>query len=152
MRLALVSLVALAGCSLFDGEPARIGFAVELPDGAALQAAASVDGRDVALTEQPTTGRPVFYAEPVEVSGGERTVGCTVSAGAASARSEVRIDLNEGWLYSVTCAVTDQDPAALCFGCQGSEASALPATLGRPATDSLFVVWGGYDPDNPVVY
>lgn len=150
--LAVATLSALAGCSLVDGDPARIGFAVELSDGVALEASVRLDGRDVALPEQPTTGGALFYAEPVDVSDGRRTVACAVSNGAPTTRGEVHLDLEAGWRYSVVCSVGRQDPFDLCFGCQGSEAFALDPALGRPAGDSLFVVWGGHDPDNPVLY
>lgn len=150
----LVALLSLAGCSLFDGEPAEVGFTLTIPTRAPadVDVAATLDGRDVALSEQPTTGERLLYAEPISVGAGSTAVSCSVSDGSNQTRGEVDLDLTGGWRYSVWCAVADGNPIALCFGCSGSETFALDPRLGFAATDSLFVVWSESDPDHPVFY
>ena len=151
MRLALLSLVALAGCSLVGGAPAEVRFTAALPDGAAIQVSAAADGLDVPLVAQSNDGRRLV-SDAVDVSAGGVDLSCAVSAGGASTRGTVGLALAAGWEYTVDCAVGDENPAAACFGCQGTRAFALDPALGRPPSDSLFVTWSGVDPENPVVY
>jgi len=156
MRLALFALAAqivLAGCSLVEGEPAQVAFRATLPAApAAVEVDAALGGRAVALTEQAEAGQRSLYTEPVEASARPTVAGCTVSNGTAATHGEVELDLRSNWWYSVECVVASKNPAEACFGCQGAAAFALDPALGLPVGDSLFVTWGGYDIDNPVVY
>jgi len=152
--LAFVALVAVAGCSLFDGEPAQVCVSLTLPASvpAAVEGSVTVDGREVALTSQPTTGDRLLYAESLAAGPGSTPIACTLRNGTAVTRGEVEVDLTSGWRYTVMCSVERTDPLTRCFGCSGSAAFALDPALGVPAGDSLFVVWAGQDHNNPVLF
>lgn len=152
--LPLVSLLALAGCSLSESDPAEVSFVVSLPRTAPTSLAfeAALAGQSVALSPLPDTGGRTQSTDPIETAARRTSVACTVSDGTAATRGAVLLDLEPGWRYAVQCAVGEANPADACFGCRGAEAFALDPALDLSATDSLFVVWGGDPIDEPVLY
>ena len=98
----------------------------------------------------PTVGRDPATTQ-ARTARGSTAVECTVSNGSAATTGTLRLELEDGWRYPVTCAVQADDPAALCFGCRGSQAFALDPRLGLP-DQSLWLVWAGDPIDNPPDY
>jgi hypothetical protein len=70
----------------------------------------------------------------------------------ASTTGTARIDLRADFEFGVDCLISDSNPYRVCLGGFGYEAVALAPELGFPASDSLFIVWGGNSTDDPVVY
>ena len=147
MLRLIAFLVFLSGCSL-SGDDAEVIVTVRLsPEALGLASEVRVDGDVV-----PTVGRgpELAFTQTVTARGSAR-VECTVSRGASSTTGSLRLDLEDGWRYPVTCAVQAEDPAALCFGCRGSQAFALDPGLGVPG-QHLWLVWAGDPIDNPPIY
>ena len=149
MTRLLALAVCLSGCSLFGGE-SEIVVDVQLsPEAGVLDVEVTVGGDVVdASTRQPGS----YPTATVTVSSKPTTVSCSVASGSAATMGFVRLDLQDGWRYPVTCAVRERDPAEACFGCRGSEAFALDPGLGIPSNQRLWVVWGGDSIDNPPLY
>ena len=140
-------LILLPACSL-AGDDAEVIVTVQLsPQARDLTPEVEIDGEVVA-----TAGRDPGLATTGTVAArGSVAVECTVSRGASSTTGRLRLDLNDGWRYPVTCAVQADDPADLCFGCRGSEPFDLDPGLGMP-DQRLWVVWAGDPIDNPPIY
>ncbi len=147
MLRLIALLLLLPGCSL-AGDDAEVIVTVQLsPQARDLAIEVQVDGKVV-----PTVGRdPGLSTTQTVTAQGSTTVECAVSRGASSTTGTLRLDLNDGWRYPVTCAVQADDPADLCFGCRGSEAFDLDPGLGVPG-QRLWLVWAGDSIDNPPVY
>ncbi len=143
-----VSLFSVSGCSLFGGE-AEVLVSVRLaPPAADLTVEATVGGDLVDLAEQGGA----YRSDVLSVSSTSTVVSCSVSSGRAATMGFVRLDLEDGWRYPVTCAVQEEDPSALCFGCRGSEAFVLDPGLGLPVAQRLWVVWAGDSIEDPPTY
>ena len=157
--LPLLLPLALASCSLLGGGGAEVEvrYTFRTPgaaDGLAFSATVDAGGRTRTLTRDDfePVGDRQFDAAPLMVGDGPSRVTCSVARGGAEGAVSVDIDVEDRFLYRVSCAVAPQDPIRLCFGCRGSEAAPLDPALGLPAGDSLFVVWGGDSIDHPVDY
>ena len=85
-------------------------------------------------------------------SSGTARVACTLSGMQTAITGTARIDLRADFEFGVDCLISDSNPYRVCLGCFGYEAVALAPELGFPASDSLFIVWGGNSTDDPVVY
>lgn len=148
LRLLALS-VCLSGCSLFGGE-SEILVGVQLsPEAEALAVEVTVGGDPVTVT---ASDPGVYRSVALTVSSEPTVVSCSVSSGSSATMGFVRLELEDGWRYPVTCAVQESDPAEVCFGCRDSQAFALDPGLGVPAGQRLWVVWAGDPIDNPPVY
>ena len=158
-RTTLLLALALSSCSLFGGGGAEVEAtylfpSAEVSDGLDFGVSVDIDGRTRTLgrADFRPVGDRQFNAAPLTVGDGPSRVTCSVARGGAESTVSVDIDVEDRFLYRVSCAVASHNPIRLCFGCRGSEAAPLDPALGLPADDSLFVVWGGDSIDHPVDY
>lgn len=160
LMIAAAALLAIAGCSLFDGDEARVRVMAVLP---APHAPATLhvllaDGPSIWKLEGddfvPRGGGYLIGPELSTVMHG--TLSCLFElrgdGGAVLSRGAVDLPLRRDWAWSIIVQPDTTDPALRCFGCFGSRAFALDPAFGSPAADSVYVVWGGNSIKNPVVY
>jgi hypothetical protein len=154
----------LGACSLTESESTEMRIAFGFSE----QSAAVLDSASITFSTRVedgsgnrTLGRPAFASQTPyryttgsfeTASSGMAHVACILSNPQTSTTGTARIDLRADYAFGVDCLVTDSNPYRECIGCLGYEAVALAPELGLPASDSLFIVWGGNFSDTPVDY
>lgn len=162
--LVLTCALLLGACSLTESESTemRVSFGFSEP------AAAAVDSASIAFSARVddgardrTLGRSDFASQTPyryttgsfeTASSGTARVSCTLSNAQTRTTGTARIDLRADFAFGVDCLVADSNPYRECIGCLGYEAVALAPALNLPASDSLFIVWGGNFNEDPVDY
>lgn len=154
----------LGACSLTESESTemRVSFgfsesAAAAVDSASLAFSARVDdgARDRILGRSDFASQtPYRYTTGSfeTASSGTARVSCTLSNAQTRTTGTARIDLRADYTFGVDCLVTSSNPYRECIGCLGYEAVALAPALNLPASDSLFIVWGGNFNEDPVDY
>lgn len=164
--LLLLPACALTACESADGEArAQIQYRTETGPGGepAIVPLADVSaeirdgrGRRLVRGEEFTVVAPSFAHSdelPTARTGTLRVEARLDRAGEGPVvLGEVRLDLREDWLWTVTMWFTDGDPTETCFGCIGVESFPLPDGVGRSPADSLWLVWGGNSISAPAVF
>lgn len=67
------------------------------------------------------------------------------------ANGEARFALRPGHVWSVNLFRQVSDPAATCFGCEGSVSIDILESARRTPDEKLWIVWAGRDPDSDAV-
>jgi hypothetical protein len=156
----LLSLLILAGCSLFEGEDSsevqlsihgnsvllRRVIQVRLT---ALNWVRSLDGRDFGSGEWPnytqTIATPKIGILQVDVTLKD-SANKRVSFGA------ITLDIRSDWRWGVDISLVDKNPTEGCFGCFGYKVFSVDSIYQRTPEDSLYLVWGGNWIKHPVLY
>lgn len=164
----LITLSAyIASCSVFgtDDKKAETQFSVEstflsnqtitirFNDG---DNSKSFANNDFQTRENPTVGE---LATPIVETSTDGTLVVEYQLRDGETKQQIsegefQLDLKEDWRYSfyLLSDSTEADPTVRCFGCGGYFSFAYSTDSSLSDSDSLYVVWGGNDITDPVIY
>ncbi|MDX1624676.1 MAG: hypothetical protein R3199_11940 [Gemmatimonadota bacterium] len=150
--LAAAALLLFAGC---DGEtaPSEMSLRVRaepLPGpfaGLTVEVRTSAGVRTFAMPGDFDVERTVATAGPFPVpSSGRATVAFVLEPGGVRISSgEVSFPMRPDFRWGVDFFRLQDDPARLCFGCQGSESFPILFEARRNPEESVWITWGGVE-------